>query len=123
VRGEIKEFKSKLDETLFVIDCNLTRRHLNNFQRTELALKSKSVLEQIAKQNESLGGFSRLVPPLKAINVLEAKPETIHLSEKPFSHPIFFGLVYRLFLRLQLHPHVILSLHLHCSCRAIPINI
>ena len=52
----VKEFKEKLDEQLFVIDCNLRRRQLNNFQRTELALKSKSILTEIAKKNMSLGG-------------------------------------------------------------------
>ena len=52
----VKEFKEKLDEQLFVIDCNLKRRQLNNFQRTELALKSKSILTEIAKKNMSLGG-------------------------------------------------------------------
>src|SRR5918911_3591012 len=52
----VKEFKDKLVEQLFVIDCNLIRRQLNNFQRIELALKSKSILEATAKRNESLGG-------------------------------------------------------------------
>lgn len=52
----VKEFEDKLDEQLFVIDCNLIRRQLNNFQRTELALKSKPLLEAIVKRNESLGG-------------------------------------------------------------------
>jgi ParB-like chromosome segregation protein Spo0J len=52
----VKEFGDKLDEQLFVIDCNLIRRQLNNFQRTELALKSKPILEAIVKRNESLGG-------------------------------------------------------------------
>jgi ParB-like chromosome segregation protein Spo0J len=50
-----KEFKDKLDEQLFVIDCNLKRRQLNNFQRTELALKSKSILAEIAKNHEKAG--------------------------------------------------------------------
>src|SRR5215204_1177916 len=52
----VRKFADELDEKLFVIDCNLTRRQLNNFQRTELALKSKPILEAIAKRNESLGG-------------------------------------------------------------------
>jgi ParB-like chromosome segregation protein Spo0J len=52
----VREFKDKLEEQLYVIDCNLIRRHLNNFQRTELALKSKPILETIVKGNESLGG-------------------------------------------------------------------
>src|SRR5918995_1372857 len=54
----VREFKDKLDEQLFVIDCNLIRRQLNNFQKTELALKSKPILEAIVKRNESLGGKS-----------------------------------------------------------------
>jgi ParB/RepB/Spo0J family partition protein len=52
----IKEFEDELHEKMFVINCNLTRRQLNNFQRTEVALKSKSILEEIVKQNESQGG-------------------------------------------------------------------
>ena len=52
----VRQFKDKLEEQLFVIDCNLVRRQLNNFQKTELALKSKPILEAIVKRNESLGG-------------------------------------------------------------------
>jgi ParB-like chromosome segregation protein Spo0J len=51
-KTQVKEFKDKSDEQLFVIDCNLIRRQLNNFQRTELALKSKPILEAIVKRNE-----------------------------------------------------------------------
>jgi ParB-like chromosome segregation protein Spo0J len=51
----VREFKDKLEEQLFVIDCNLKRRQLNNFQRTELALKSKSILAEIAKNHEKAG--------------------------------------------------------------------
>lgn len=52
----VREFSDKLEEQLFVIECNLIRRQLNNFRRTELALKSKPILEAIVKGNESLGG-------------------------------------------------------------------
>ena len=52
-KTSVREFKDKLDEQLFVIDCNLIRRQLNNFQRTELALRSKPILEAIVKRNES----------------------------------------------------------------------
>jgi ParB-like chromosome segregation protein Spo0J len=55
-KTSVREFKDKLEEQLFVIDCNLVRRQLNNFQKTELALKSKPILEAIVKRNESLGG-------------------------------------------------------------------
>ena len=46
-------FKNKLEEQLFVIECNLKRRHLNNFQKVELALKSKPILEEIARKNRA----------------------------------------------------------------------
>jgi hypothetical protein len=52
----VREFSDRLEEQLFVIDFNLLGRQLNNFQRTVLALKSKPILEAIAKGNESLGG-------------------------------------------------------------------
>src|SRR5687768_3869255 len=52
----VRRFKDKLEEELFVINCNLIRRQLNNFQKTELALKSKPLLEAMVKGNESLGG-------------------------------------------------------------------
>jgi hypothetical protein len=56
LKTSIREFKDRLDEQLFVINCNLKRRQLNNFQRIELALKSKEILMERAKSNMSLGG-------------------------------------------------------------------
>jgi ParB-like chromosome segregation protein Spo0J len=46
-------FDDKVDERLFVSKSNLEGkgRHLNNFRRTELALKSKSDLREIARRN------------------------------------------------------------------------
>jgi ParB-like chromosome segregation protein Spo0J len=65
----VREFSDKLEEQLFVIECNLIRRQLNNFQRTELALKSKPILEAIVRGNESLGGKGdRNLTPLGRIN-------------------------------------------------------
>jgi hypothetical protein len=43
-------FDNKLDEQLYVIGCNLTRRHLNSFQKIELALKSKPMLEKLQRR-------------------------------------------------------------------------
>jgi ParB-like nuclease domain len=52
----VRNFKDKLREKLFVLETNLERRHLNNFQRTELALRTKPILEEIArKRQEELG--------------------------------------------------------------------
>lgn len=56
-RVTVKHFPDKLAEKLFVIDCNLKRRHLNSFQRIELALKSKPIIQSMAKQN-MIGGIT-----------------------------------------------------------------
>jgi ParB-like chromosome segregation protein Spo0J len=48
-----RDFETDNHEALFVIDANLKRRHLNDFQKTELALKAKPILEEIAKINSS----------------------------------------------------------------------
>ena len=65
----VKEFNNELDEQLFVIGCNLVRRQLNSFQKIELALKSKPLLEAIAKRNESIGGKGgRNLTPLGRVN-------------------------------------------------------
>jgi hypothetical protein len=41
---------SKIHEILFIVNCNMrqTSRNLNKFQRVELAMKVKSILETIA---------------------------------------------------------------------------
>jgi ParB-like nuclease domain len=52
----VRECRDKLEEQLFVIECNLIRRQLNEFQSTVVALKSKPILKAIVKGNESLGG-------------------------------------------------------------------
>ena len=52
----VKIFDDQLQEKLFVIDSNLTRRQLSEFARIEIALTKKPILEQIAKLNMSLGG-------------------------------------------------------------------
>lgn len=58
---KVMEFKDKEKERVFVIKSNLSGkgRHLNKFRRTELALKSKPDLREIARKNESLGGKKR----------------------------------------------------------------
>lgn len=49
----LKRFDDPLLEQIFVIDTNLKRRHLNNFQRIELALKARPILKLIARKNSS----------------------------------------------------------------------
>ena len=47
----IMRFNDKLQEKLFVINANLKRRQLNDFQKAELGVKRESILKEVAKQN------------------------------------------------------------------------
>ena len=47
---EVKEFKDPLQEKEFVIEINLKRRHLNNFQIAELEYKMEEIYKERAKQ-------------------------------------------------------------------------
>jgi DNA modification methylase len=51
-----QEFKSELEEELFVFDINRARRQLTAWQDAELVLKEKPILARLAKLNMSLGG-------------------------------------------------------------------
>ena len=53
---EVKEFQDPLQEKEFVIEINLKRRHLNNFQIAELEYK----MEEIYKERAKLRSFSNL---------------------------------------------------------------
>lgn len=64
-----KDFESPLFEKLFVIDCNLKRRHLNSYQKGVLTLKKKPIYEEIAKKNMFLGGRGdKILTPLNRVN-------------------------------------------------------
>jgi len=49
---EVKRFESKLLEKKFVIEANLRRRHLNNFQLVELAVPLLEIEKALAKQRQ-----------------------------------------------------------------------
>jgi len=53
---EIRKFDDKLIEKKFVIEANLRRRHLNNFQLVELAVPLLEIEKALAKQRQSVGG-------------------------------------------------------------------
>lgn len=53
---EVRHFDDKLLEKKFVIEANLRRRHLNNFQLVELAVPLMEVEKALAKQRRSQGG-------------------------------------------------------------------
>jgi len=53
---EVRKFDDKLLEKKFVIEANLRRRHLNNFQLVELALPLMEIEKAIAKSRQVRGG-------------------------------------------------------------------
>ena len=53
---EVKKFENKLLEKKFVIEANLRRRHLNNFQLVELAVPLLEIEKALAKQRQSRDG-------------------------------------------------------------------
>jgi len=53
---EVKRFEDKLLEKKFVIEANLRRRHLNNFQLVELAVPLLEIEKALAKQRQKDGG-------------------------------------------------------------------
>jgi ParB-like chromosome segregation protein Spo0J len=53
---EVRKFDDKLLEKKFVIEVNLRRRHLNNFQLVELAVPLLEIEKALAKKRQSKGG-------------------------------------------------------------------
>lgn len=53
---EVRKFEDKLIEKKFVIEVNLRRRHLNNFQLVELAVPLLEIENALAKKRQSKGG-------------------------------------------------------------------
>jgi ParB-like chromosome segregation protein Spo0J len=53
---EVRKFEDKLHEKKFVIEANLRRRHLNNFQLVELAVPLLEIEKALAKKRQSKDG-------------------------------------------------------------------
>jgi ParB-like chromosome segregation protein Spo0J len=53
---EVRKFDDKLLEKKFVIEANLRRRHLNNFQLVELAVPLLEIEKTLAKKRQQKGG-------------------------------------------------------------------
>jgi ParB-like chromosome segregation protein Spo0J len=54
---EVRKFEDKLLEKKFVIEDNLRRRHLNNFQLVELAVPLLEIEKALAKRRQITGGI------------------------------------------------------------------
>ncbi len=52
-----KEFKNSLDDRQFLIEVNLRRRQLNEFQRVEIGYLLEDIQKEKAKRRMSLGGY------------------------------------------------------------------
>ena len=70
IKSEIKHFDDPIEEKRFVIDINLKRRQLNDFQKAELAYK----LEDIYKEQARLRQLSKLK------NVKDKLPSSVSLG-------------------------------------------
>jgi len=53
---EVRKFDDKLLEKKFVIEANIRRRHLNNFQLVEMAVPLLEIEKALAKKRQSKGG-------------------------------------------------------------------
>ena len=49
----VRQFENRLEEKKFIIELNLNRRHLNEFQRIELQIKLESIESEIDKARMS----------------------------------------------------------------------
>ena len=83
LKHEVKYFKDSIEEKKFVIDINLKRRQLNNFQRAELAYK----LAEIESERARFRQLSKLKVvkenlPLPSIEMNGEKGETADLVSK-----------------------------------------
>ena len=58
----IREFENKILEKKFVIECNLKRRQLNDFQKAELGIALMGIEEELAKQRQGNPGNPRNEP-------------------------------------------------------------
>jgi len=63
---EVKRFEDKLLEKKFVIEANLRRRHLNNFQLVELAVPLLEIEKALAKQRQPKSGKSDAIQQFNA---------------------------------------------------------
>jgi ParB-like chromosome segregation protein Spo0J len=66
---EVKHFEDKLLEKKFVIEANLRRRHLNNFQLVELAVPLLEIEKALSKKQQSQSSKNKRDTPLGLVSV------------------------------------------------------
>jgi hypothetical protein len=71
-----KKFPNNLDEKEFIIEVNLRRRHLNEFQRGEMGLKLESIYSERAKERNESTKFT----PKKGKEAIQKRWKIPHVS-------------------------------------------
>lgn len=83
---EVKQFDDKLLEKKFVIEANLRRRHLNNFQLVELAVPLLEIEKKLAKQqtqnNKNKQNQQQELTPDDTLHELEFKEKPVEVVAK-----------------------------------------
>jgi len=90
---ETKTFHEKLEEKRFVIEINLKRRHLNDYQKAEMGMILLEVEKELAKQRMSKGGGSgvgsrQMTTPQDKGHAQGHVAKQIGLSEKTFERAV-----------------------------------
>jgi len=78
----VRTFENPLLEKKFVIECNLHRRHLNDFQKSELGIPLLEIEKELAKERELSG--KTLVPNETRGRSTEVVSKNIGVSRNTF---------------------------------------
>lgn len=84
VRYAVRDFENDLLEKKFVIECNLKRRHLNDFQKSELGIPLQKINEEIAKEKMSEGGKTKVSSNEQPFHTRKETAKQIGVSESTF---------------------------------------
>ena len=92
-RFEVKQFASKVLERKFVIEANLRRRHLSDFQRAELAYPLLEIEQELAKQRQAELGKTHGEDPFRSFE-LKGQARDIVAKQAGLSPATFQRAVY-----------------------------
>lgn len=78
------QFEDREEAKLWIIQHQLKRRNLNDFQRCELALRMKEIISQKAKENQRAGGGSVRMKSDKPVDTLEEMAQIAGVCKDTF---------------------------------------
>jgi ParB-like chromosome segregation protein Spo0J len=87
---KIREFPNELEEKEFIININLNRRHLNEFQISELGYKLEEIEKQKAKirQLKNLKNVGNSVSSISSLASFDANDGSVNLRHTHLYHSI-----------------------------------